>query len=530
MQRILVVEDDPHFGRQIVDLFGFHGYEVALADHGILALDQFRSVGADLIITDLMLPQMSGVDFVRELRSSREGSEVPVIMMSAVYKNPRMFEKELRALNVLEFLAKPFSLIELGRKVDAILDEKVAADLSDAEVTKSGSWRVADLEGMLGEGALGFPDAGKFDRLTLLKILIEIFKCHAAGRLTLRRGRAERRIYFLNGYPVWARSENEAELLGEVLIKLKLLDRAQLKACLALASRDGIMFRDAVIRAGHLDESRMFRAERERIQRIVVQTFEWADGEYDFSRRDDFVDRVGVFEVNPIVCLVEAVHRFLTVNDLAADIEHRSLEVLIEGSRFRRLVGYLKLPVELGGLLECMRGDTTVGQLFQKFGMACDALIKNLWLMFSLDIADTLQAPARPADDEVMHEATGYLPSAAEFDLDEEDDEVEDGDLSEHARGIVGDYFGLIAATFYEVLGVPQDVQPVEVDRSWLRVRARFDPRKLLPSDPSKIYGKAKQLMDRADRAWRTLRDPSEKAIYDNRARSMESDDFRLPD
>jgi len=531
MQRILVVEDDPHFGRQLVDLFGFHGYDVELAENGAAALHRFEESGADLILTDLMLPRMSGVDLIKQLRARPEGGAVPVIMMSAIYKNPKMFEAELRSLNVLEFLAKPFSLIDLGRKVDAILDDSVSADLSDAAVTATGSWRVEDIQGVLGEGALDFPALGTFDRLKLLQIFVDVFNCHAAGRLTLRRGKSERRIFFLNGYPVWARSEDEEELLGEVLVKLRLIDAEQKDACLALAERDGIMFRDALIRAGHLDEAKLFRAERERVQRIVVQSFHWVEGEYEFHRSDDFVDSVGVFEVNPVVCLGEAVRRFLTVNELAAEIEPRSPQVLVEGPRYRRLVGYLQLPVEVGGLLECMSGDTTIGALFRRFGMAHETLIKNLWLMFAVGIADTVEAASAPLaaaavepkeDLEDIVYVSGFTNTSAEFVLDVEMDDDDDAEeeevvLTEHARSIVNDYVALMEGSYYDVLGLDGGARPAAVDRAYLAVRSRFDARKLVADDPSEIYDKAKALTDRAETAWRTLRDPASKTDYDAR-------------
>ena len=525
MQRILVVEDDPHFGRQLVDLFGFHGYDVTLSERGGEALDRFQKGGADLIVTDLMLPQMSGVDFVKKLRSAPDGRDVPVIMMSAIYKNPKMFEQELRTLNVKEFLAKPFSLIDLGRKVDAILDERVSAELPDAAVTKTGSWRVADLEGALGEGELSFPELGRFDRVQLLSMFIELFKCHVAGRLTLRQGKNERRIYLLNGYPVWARSEDEAERLGEVLIKLRLIDREQLEATLAKAEREGTLFRDALLRSGLIDEARLFRAERERVRRIVVQTFEWAGGEYEFSRRDDFVDRVGIFAVNPVDCLGEAVRRFLNVNELAAEIEPRTSQVLVEGPRYRRLVGYLKLPVEVGSLLECMKGDTTIGELFQRFGMAHESLIKHLWLMFSLGIAETLDAPSAAGGTDT-HRESGYVPTVADIDLDDDD---EGDELSEFARSVIGDYVRLMGATYYDILGVARDAPPMDVDRAWLRARERFDVRRFDDEDPSEVRDKAKALMNRAETAWRTLRSSETKEAYDLRLRALDSGDFRKP-
>ena len=80
MTRILVVEDEESFSDPLSYLLRKEGYEVAVAETGPDALTQFDAAGADLVLLDLMLPGLSGVDVCRALR---QRSSVPVIMLTA---------------------------------------------------------------------------------------------------------------------------------------------------------------------------------------------------------------------------------------------------------------------------------------------------------------------------------------------------------------------------------------------------------------------------------------------------------------
>lgn len=119
--KILVVEDDTDFGNQLVDLFQYHGHGVVLARDGASAVDLFREHRPDLIVCDLMLPIQNGMKVIEEIRSAPGGDRVPAIMVSAVYRNPALFAQDLRRIGVERFIAKPFSLLELGQEVDELL-------------------------------------------------------------------------------------------------------------------------------------------------------------------------------------------------------------------------------------------------------------------------------------------------------------------------------------------------------------------------------------------------------------------------
>lgn len=117
MTRILIVDDD----RKIVDLVKAYlekdGYRVLVAYDGLQALDLARQKRPDLIILDLMLPGMDGLDVCRVLRG--EGNKVPIIMLTA--KTTEADKLIGLDLGADDYVTKPFSPRELLARVRAVL-------------------------------------------------------------------------------------------------------------------------------------------------------------------------------------------------------------------------------------------------------------------------------------------------------------------------------------------------------------------------------------------------------------------------
>jgi two-component system phosphate regulon response regulator PhoB len=118
-KRILVVDDEP----DIMELVRFNlsqeGFEVDTAENGANALAQIGRRPPDLVILDLMLPDLSGADVCRKLRSMPETSKLPVIMLTARSEEvDRVVGFELGAD---DYVTKPFSPRELVLRVKAVL-------------------------------------------------------------------------------------------------------------------------------------------------------------------------------------------------------------------------------------------------------------------------------------------------------------------------------------------------------------------------------------------------------------------------
>ena len=394
---ILVLEDDVRFGEQVVELFGFLGHDVTLASTGASGIQAFSEQEFALLVCDLTLPDMGGVAVVRAIRALPRGEEVPVLMMSAVYKSPKLFAKELRELGVVEFLPKPFSLIELGRTVEVLTAEACEVSGGDARITATGSWRTEKVRNLLGDGEPAFGRSGEFEQSDLLFMLFEGFHQHVAGRLTLRNDKVSRELYFLNGYPVWASSNVKDEQLEAVLVRAELLTSEEAVTVRRVAFQEKQSFGLAAMNSGLVSERRLLMAEKAQVRQLVVGCFAWKKGQYEFQKGDSFVERVPIHEVNPISCLQEATLRHLELNDLAPEIYPRGEHRLVPGPRHARLMPYLVMPDGLEALPAAIQDGKTVGELFVTYRAQTEALIKMLWLLFRLGISESMeQLPDSP--------------------------------------------------------------------------------------------------------------------------------------
>ena len=516
-ETILVVEDDLHFGRQITDLFGFLGYEPHLVANGRAALEVFAERPFDFILCDLMLPEMNGIDVVKKVRALPGGDAVPVMMMSAVYRNPKLFQRELRSLGVIEFLPKPFSIIDLGRRVGAILDSGESS-IDDSNITASGSWSSVALRSSLGESKPDFDLTGSFDRLVLLNLFIEIFQSHQAGRLTLRRDNTEREVCFLNGYPVWGRSDDPAEGLGAVLERNGELPGSQVVRIQTRAELEGRTLRDVLLEEKVLSERRLFLAERRRVRTVVLGCFGHASGTYSFSPGDDFVDRVGVFEVNPAKCLAEVVQKYMDINDLAPDVHAASDRALVRGRKFRQLFPYLGVPRELEGVSADLKRGADVAQLFRNYSAQSEALIRLLWLMLRLGVAEPRSgglAPdqLQPGDRSDEHVGTGPVPIQAPRTLSEP--VMRAATMDATSRAILSDYLTVMEADFYGVLGLTRQATRGQINAAYEERMLRYSLTRLPASAGSDVRAKAKELLVRLLDAFETLADPRRRQAYD---------------
>jgi DNA-binding response OmpR family regulator len=139
---ILVVEDEPTLRETLVDALEADGFRVASAGDGRAALERFRAEQPDLILLDLMLPELSGIDVCRIIRAE---SSVPIIMLTA--RGSEVDKVVGLELGADDYVTKPFSLRELSARIRAIFrrgeqaraaETAALVDLGSVQVDLSG--------------------------------------------------------------------------------------------------------------------------------------------------------------------------------------------------------------------------------------------------------------------------------------------------------------------------------------------------------------------------------------------------------
>ncbi len=117
MRRVLIIEDDQIMAIALREGLESEGYEVELAGEGAAGLRLATQRDFDVIILDLMLPEMSGFDVCQKLRNS--GDDVPLIMLTA--RSLEVEKVQGLKLGADDYITKPFSLMELIARIEAVL-------------------------------------------------------------------------------------------------------------------------------------------------------------------------------------------------------------------------------------------------------------------------------------------------------------------------------------------------------------------------------------------------------------------------
>ena len=128
MTRILIVEDEASFSEALAFLLTKEGFETAIAEDGRQAINMFNADGADLILLDLMIPEVSGVEVCRTIRTQ---SQVPIIMLTA--KDAEIDKVVGLELGADDYVTKPYSSRELIARIKAVLRRGQSEDGSNQD-------------------------------------------------------------------------------------------------------------------------------------------------------------------------------------------------------------------------------------------------------------------------------------------------------------------------------------------------------------------------------------------------------------
>jgi two-component system, OmpR family, KDP operon response regulator KdpE len=136
-QRILIVDDEPQIGRVMRTGLSSHGFDVRVAADGEAALDLFSDWHPALVITDLSMPNMGGLEFCRRLRLI---SNIPLIVLSV--KSEERVKVEALDTGADDYVTKPFGMDELVARIRAALRRTALPGTKEAEAIEVGDFRV----------------------------------------------------------------------------------------------------------------------------------------------------------------------------------------------------------------------------------------------------------------------------------------------------------------------------------------------------------------------------------------------------
>lgn len=124
MNLMLIVDDNVEFRNMVSDYFTDLGFTVEIADNGRDGLVKARAIRPDIILLDVMMPDIGGIEVIRQLQAEEETRSIPVLVITGTFFDKSMSELFRQEPNCREFMSKTVELSYLQKKVESLLPGK----------------------------------------------------------------------------------------------------------------------------------------------------------------------------------------------------------------------------------------------------------------------------------------------------------------------------------------------------------------------------------------------------------------------
>lgn len=275
VKKILVVEDDKVIRAVITEGLQDLPFQLVFGLTGLDGLKLFESERPDLVLSDVLLPKMTGFELCQAIRKHPGGQKIPIILMSAVYKTSQVQNEARQKYGANEFLTKPLNLgllrdrlLFFAGETDSRVDE---AETDEAEDTGSAAPDSA---------AQGF--RGSLTELPFAEVLGKIIREKQTGTLTCTKAKVKKSFHFSGGVVTGIQSNLLSEVLGRMLVTEGKITQNQCDDTRLIAKQRKKRHGDVLVELGLVSDADLQSAlERQQFEKFE-NCFSWSAGEYVF--------------------------------------------------------------------------------------------------------------------------------------------------------------------------------------------------------------------------------------------------------
>lgn len=408
-KKILIVEDDPIARRAMERLLSSHPRlahlepRVVQAASGQQGLAVFVAERPDVIVTDLFMPAMDGFAFCRSLREASLGRNVPIIVISGIYKDPdlaRSLKEEVDAY----FLPKPLEADELVKLILSCIDGDQPAVTAHAPATAADPFQepaeldpeahvrptvprqvttdIASTESATVELSATAPPScqtlpprsassatasnaigsGLLGERRVARLIFDIADLSLTGTLALSHGKMRKELYVRAGKVVAADSNLRQEALGTLLCAKGVIDDGQLAYLLAESKRRGQKMGAVIIELGWMSPEEVLQALAAQARKRIVDCLRWDDGSFGFTEGDTFGERIIEHDLDVARTVLLGLYRSATPETLVTRFDQSGACPVELTNRFERYKDHVEETFG-GDVSLLVQGEVTIGAL-----------------------------------------------------------------------------------------------------------------------------------------------------------------------
>ncbi|MCW5829219.1 MAG: response regulator [Deltaproteobacteria bacterium] len=529
-KKLLVVEDD-----KLVRSFISEGLQdlplrIVFATNGLEGLKFFETDRPDLILSDVLLPKMTGFELCQAIRKQADGLKLPIILMSAVYKSSQVQNEARQKYGANDFLTKP---LNLGLLRDRILFHAGEVDSGvDDEGEEAGG------AGLQSEAA-GGGYQGTFAETPFAEVIGSIVTEKRTGTLTAIKAKVRKTFGFVHGALTGIQSNLLSEVLGRLLVAEGKITQTQCDDTRLISKQRKKRHGDVLVELGLLTADELQAALNRQHAEKFENCFSWAAGEYSFvpekpkgpapagstplqhSFKEAVVRRMAFDSIKKR--MVPYANQVVSWADFDSDLAGFVLEYdeaellrLVDGRRTLRNV--LEVAPRPEQMLRLAYGFMVLG--YMEFKALPDPDSERLSERVSSEML-----PVRPADDRGMApDIPGVIvashsvppPAVPSDTLDVPAAQRVPGKLSElpFFERIAEKFKTLDSDDYFQVLGVTRNAGREEVRTAYVELARIFHPAKLSHDIDQAERAKVAAIYLQITKAYETLYDDDDREDY----------------
>lgn len=517
--RVLVVEDNEDVKKIVCVYLKSKGFEVFEAGDGQIGLDMALRLRPDVILLDVLLPKLDGIEALQSLRSSSVGETIPVVMMSAVLQT-RDIISETRALNVSSFLQKPFQVRQLMEHVhDALQKRRPVKNIKLVQPQRPD--RIHDdaraVTFNVGPPTHGvekqkkivcktemLPAKGDLLQYPLPKILHSVFYQHLTGKLRVLRNAVEKRVYFQNGFPIYSESSLAEETLGAYLVDSENITQQQHEIVKQEMENSGRRYGEILLAHGFLGPHELFVALEAHLAEKIVGTFSWFDGRFVFESGDKWKEQIIVARMSPGRIILDGILQHWSSDRIKQIQIMRDTNVPFVLADSPYSDADLRLTTLEARVWQLVKQNIPIFQVLLKTSSPSHSL-KTLFFFYVVGmIGFRVSQKGAPVQISTNEEIPVRRPFARK----------KENKSSELSQGFMNDYVQYRNANHFELLGVKKDSPIDAINQAYWVKKDKYHPDRLQGIEHGLVHEKVEELNMLVHRAYATLINPRTKKKY----------------
>lgn len=519
---ILIVEDDKSVQKLLSDALENEGFSVLVEKDGNWALKTFESKDVDFIIMDVLIPVMNGFQLADRIRKLPKGENVPILMISGVYRAVSHRNEAIKKYRVLDYLDKPVKLEQIfnilkktfGSEYPGLAPVRRQEVVAESYADTMGISERSEVERQEEEMSFELSTKGNLKDTPFPELLAALYQKKATGLLLLKYDKIKKIVYIRDGRPIFVKSNLLNECLGRILVREKMITEEELNESVKRMKDSGKQQGTILIEMGAISPHNLKYGLEKQLEIKLYDIFGWPEGEYQFNEKEDFETPITTLELSVASIIYEGIKRNYDVGKIEQYMEKYQNQYPHPNPNPALRFQEMLMDEDEENILKSIDGTRTVRELMLNSPISRERMLRFL---FALKVTGMIVINPHPAGQEVPpplpavppplpSKRLEQVPPQTDSALPLEDREIKNKILKKLSIAKNGNYFDL--------LGVTQMSTISEIKRAYITLAKEFHPDRIPNSAGREVRKMAEELFMALTEAHNTLTDENRRKEY----------------